>query len=629
MTLAKFSVDDVGGKATGWLSVFNDYMKNLTIDSKETGVGPLVPYQSQKLFLHQLAKGMDEGVHSFTCLKARQLGISTIMLPIDLFLMSMYKATQGAIVVDEEGNRENFRKILDRTILSLPRSLRVEVKRHNREALELSNGSTLRYLVAGTRKKGAMGVGGGYSFVHATECSRYGDPEAWASFQAALAEQNPNRLFVYESTARGFNMFYDMWNDAKSEPDQRAIFIGWWAKEIYRLKRGSKIYNHNFDGVLTEEETGKIATVKERYGMEIDDEQLAWYRYTTKRLNTEGGYVAQEHPWTEDDAFMMSGRMFFPNKNLTLAMHRAAASPSSPGIPWKGYRYHLGQQFDETKIEQITDFRRQKLVTLKIFEEPDPFGVYALGADPAYGSSVEGNEWKDRFAIQVLRCYSDRVVQVAEFADDDLAPHQFAWILAHLAGAYRNSRVCLEINGPGVPVILELTHLKEKMQNRTPEQKAAQPDLEKIFDNWAWYFYRRVDSLGGSMMLHFKSDSEKKQQLMLRMKDAFMLDTLEIGSVELLEEMKIIIYKDGWVGAEGRGKDDRTLAFALAYRAYDEMLRKVLIAEGRTFEVEEKAWVLRQEKANRTPAMLEVVVSNFFKTQQELRAMSPEGTVDE
>lgn len=329
--LVRYDMGFAKGRPTGWLSVFDDFMAELTIDLKETGISKLVPYMSQRLFLRELAKGLDEGVHSFTALKARQLGISTIMLPIDLFWLTMYPATQGALVVDEEGNRDNFRKILDRSWQSLPRGIRVPIKVHNRNQLELANGSTLRYLVAGTRRKGAMGVGGGYNFVHATECSRYADPEAWASFLAALAEQNPNRLFVYELTARGFNLFRDMWEDAKEAPDQRALFIGWWAKEIYRLKDGSKLYHHNFDGVLTAEEEEKISLVKERYGFEIDHEQVAWYRYTTKRLSSEGSYVLQEHPWTEDDAFMMSGKMFFPNKDLTRAMFRGGAHGEQSG----------------------------------------------------------------------------------------------------------------------------------------------------------------------------------------------------------------------------------------------------------------------------------------------------------
>lgn len=626
MSLARFQFSDLHAKPSGWLSMFREYIESLTIDSKETGVGPLKPYQSQLLYMQQVAKGLDEGCHSFVILKARQLGISTIQMPINTFWSSLYAGTKGTIVVDEEGNREQFRQIIERTIASLPKGKRVSIKKHNREALEFENGSTLRYLVAGTRKKGALGVGGGYSFVHATECSRYGDPEAWASFKAALAEQNPNRLFIYESTARGFNLFRDMWLDAIDAPDQRAIFIGWWAKETYRLKKGTQLFNHHWDGVYTDEELDKIEQVKKLYGVEITDEQVAWYRYTTKRLGTAGEYVTQEHPWTADEAFLASGKFFFPNKQLTFAMNRAGRTASSNGIPYKGYRYHLGASFEDTRLEAITDYRRIGQVTLRIFEEPHPAGVYAIGADPAYGDSLEENTWRDRFAIQVLRCFADRVVQVAEFAAEDLAPHQFAWVLAHLAGAYRNSRVCLEINGPGVAVHLALNHLKERVQNFTQEQKQGNPNIERLFESWSWYLYRRIDSLGGGYMLHFKSDTQKKYDLMLRYKDAFILDQLEINSVPLIEEMQDVIVKEQSVSAQGKGKDDRCLAFALAYRCYDEMLRKQMVADNRTFESEMMA-IANEEQKNKVQGMTEMIVKNFFATAEQQRLDSE--TVDQ
>jgi hypothetical protein len=631
MSLAKydFSTFRKGGRKGGWLGVMDDWIANLTIDSKETGVGPLVPYRSQRLFLQELSKGMDEGIRSFTVLKARQLGISTIMLPIDLLWLNAYAGTQGAIVVDEEGNREQFRKILDRTMMSLPRGLFAGVKRHNREALELKNGSVIRYLVAGTRKKGALGVGGGYSFVHATECSRYGDAEAWASFVAAFAEENPNRLFTFESTARGFNLFKWMWEDAISEPDQRAIFIGWWAKESYRLARSSKLYAHNFDGTYTDEEVEKIALVKEQYGVEITDEQVAWYRHKTRQLNSEGGYIAQEHPWDAREAFMASGKLFFPTKQLTLAMHRVARSASSPGIPWKGYRYHTGKNFDETKIEQIMEPRFKRLITLRIWEDPDPFGVYAIGVDPAEGTSVEDNTWKDLFCISVWRCYADRLVQVAEYADFDIAPHQCAWILAHLAGAYKNVRVCLEIAGGGTAVIRALTQLKESIMAMDEKERATNPDIANLFDSWAWYLYRRVDSLGGNMMLHFKTDNEKKRQILMRMKDAFMIEQLVVNSMNLLEQMQEVVSKDGWVGAEGRGKDDHVLGAAFAHHCWDAMVRKDLVASGRTYAFEQQAALERAKTEHRETTMISYVIRDFFKQADERRANSTNGTVDD
>jgi len=609
-----------------WLKLFDQFIDNLTVDSKETGVGKLELYQSQRMFLNELAAGLEEDVRSFTVLKARQLGISTIMLAIDLFWLMVFPGTQGALVTDDEGNRENFRNTLERYLKGLPKTFRISITKHNREMLVLSNGSVMYYIVAGTKKKGAMGVGRGLNFVHATEVSRYGDAEAWASFVAAFAEQNPNRLYVYESTARGYNLFHDIWTDAKEAVDQKAIFIGWWAKEIYRVKRGSKIYrsvmeiNTNGDPVFTPEEKDLIQKVKDLYNVDVDDEQVAWYRHETKKLGSDAGYIAQEHPWWEGQAFMMSGRMFFPNKQLTQSMDRAY------GLGFKGYRYNLTDDFLKTAIEPV---KSSKMAQLRIWEEPDPDGVYALGVDPAYGSSIERNDWNDRFAIQVLRCYADKVVQVAEYADDNLAPHQFAWITAHMAGYYRNVRVVLEINGPGVPVFQELKHLRQQITRGASAERAKAAGIDKIFDNWSWYLYHRQDSLGAGFFLHMKTTSETKNQIMSRMKDMLMLNMLDLRSVPLVNEMERIVQDGTWIGAEGRGKDDRCLAFALALRAYDDWLRGPLVDENRTLENETKR-LEQRNTVGKGVTFGRFVVEDFFARQDSKRRIEAMGqNVDE
>jgi hypothetical protein len=126
---------------------------------------------------------------------------------------------------------------------SLPRSHSIPIVSHNRNGLVLKNGSSLDYLVAGTRKNGGLGRSRAYNFLHATECSSWGDQEGLESLEKSLAAKYPARLYVFESTARGYNMFHTMWEEAKEDTlVKRAIFIGWWAKEEYAFdpKRSSR-----------------------------------------------------------------------------------------------------------------------------------------------------------------------------------------------------------------------------------------------------------------------------------------------------------------------------------------------------------------------------------------------------
>ena len=62
---------------------------------------------------------------------------------------------------------------------------------------------------------------------------------------------------------------------------------------------------------------------------------------------------------------------------------------------------------------------------------------------------------------------------------------------------------------------------------------------------------------------------------------------IKIRSMETLEEMKGIVREGSFLGAPGRGKDDRVIASALAAVAYAEQVQPRLIAERVTRNVSE------------------------------------------
>lgn len=558
MTLATFDYEAIGqsGKTTRWGAMFAKFVDNLTIESKETGVSKLKLYKSQQLFMDQVAIGLDQGIHDFTILKARQLGQSTVTLAIDLFWTAVFPGTQGALVTDDEGNRDQFRETLSRYHEGLPKGYKVKQRVHNRNLLSFTNGSRLHYLVAGTKKKGSFGHGRGLSLVHATELSRYGDAEAWASFVSALAEQNPNRLYIKESTARGYdNIFPEVWEEAVDSTEKLAIFIGWWAKETYRIEKDTRQYDAMMSTPKTDEELEKVEKVKKEYNVDITDEQIAWYRAKEKDLlSKDAGYVAQEFPWSAEEAFQETGKPFFPRKSINFYFQRSAKSA------YLGYRFHMGTSFDTMEVEQIKPGPGAKHVELRVWEQPSPFGRYAIGADPAYGSSMQDNSWHDRFAINVIRCYADRVVQVAEYATTDINPAQFAWALAHLGGYYGNVRLNLEINGPGAAVFQELQHVQRELRNGPRAANARKRGIDRTFDNIAAYLYHRIDSLGSGYAYHFKSNQDSKAQIYMRLKDYMIQNMVDIRSLRLVEELEKIVSDNGWIGAGGRNKDDRTFS---------------------------------------------------------------------
>ena len=590
------------------MPVVLDFCSHLTIDSKETGVGPLRLYRAQHRFLEEICEGLDRGIRHFLVLKARQLGISTISLALDLLWLSVHPGTQGALITDDDGNREKFRVLLERYINSLPRGLRVGVKAHNRHGIVLNNGSSLDYLVAG-KKRGniTLGQSRALSFVHGTEIGSWGSEEGVASLLASLAERNPNRFYIFESTAHGFNLWFNMWEAAaKDRLRKKRIFVGWYDMDLYECPEGSKEYQKYWTGELDEGEEELVEQVKRRFGRVITPEQIAWHRMKRSEDITDEDLMNQNFPWTPEMSFITSGYSFFPAKRISEDIR----SITEQQIPLQAFAYNFGEDFLATVLEQVDS---TSYADLRVWEEPSPFGVYVMGVDPAYGRSDDAAE----HAIVVYRCYADKLVQVAEYGSSIPDTYQCAWVMSHLAGAYKHVWINLEVTGPGFAVLQELRHLKRLLDDGYLRDAASVAGLDDVFASVKWYLYHRPDSLGAGYVYGWKSNLENKMTVMNQLRDNYTLRMVGIRSIPLLQEMARVTQKGSDISAEGRAKDDRVIASALACKAWIDWVRNSLISTGQTY-----AAVCDEEEASRDRPrgnFMGNLIRDFFKKQEEKR----------
>ena len=471
-----------------WLPAFMRFISLIRITSKECPEPvPIVPYEGQKRFLRELVAGLNGDVHHFTVLKSRQLGISTILLALDIFWLYMHPGLQGALICDTAQNLEIMRGTITEMLESLPPRYRVPIRSHNRTGLVLANGSRLQYMSAGKNKNSGLGRSRALNYVHATECSSWGDQKGLDSLLHALAEQNPNRLYVFESTALGYNLFHDMWEEAKSDARQRAIFIGWWSKDTQQIARDDEDFERWWgeQPYLTEEEAKTAKIVEAEYGWRITEEQWAWYRRKSFNAKDEHSLL-EEQPSTEHEAFQATGNSFFSLKKITADMDFLSHNQ----VAYTGYKYTLGKRFLQMRMEET---KIPDEVDLKVWENPVEGAKYVLGVDPAYGR----DEDKDRSTIEVWRCFADKLVQVAEYSTPMPETRHVAWVMAHLAGCYRDCMINLEITGPGGETLLELNNLKLQMQHDVGQREL----VASLNPNWAldqarWYLYHRPDSMG-------------------------------------------------------------------------------------------------------------------------------------
>lgn len=550
------------------LNNFWRFCSALRVDTKELGLTTLAPDKllgTQRYLIEQIAQGIEEGCHYFVVLKGRQLGITTIALALDLYWIFKHSGMSGSLVTHDEETRDMFKSTLTMYMEGLPREFKIPMEQHNRTQLVLKNRSRFAYQVAGTRKNTKLGKGKAITFLHGTECSEWGDEEGIASLEASLAESNPDRLYLFETTAQGYNGFYDAWEDAKNSRTKRAIFVGWWRNQFYRKKAGSVEHTVYWDKRLTPQERKWVKEVKQLYDFDIDDEQIAWWRWAMAEKSRDETLHYQNYPPTEEYAFVLSGSQFFNSTRINDEYKRAGK------VPFTNYRFVLREHFEDTELNESTE----RLGNLKIWEFPKDGAYYVIGADPAYGSS----EWADRFCATVYRCYADGLEQVAEFNTSDCSTYQFAWVVCYLAGAYKQVMVNLEINGPGQAVWGEMQNLK-RMASNTPG--GIGKGLMDVIGNIQNYLYKRPDTFGAPSAYHWKTTYDTKERMFNLYKDSFERGILVARSKDLFDEMKNCIRENGTLGAPGRGKDDRVVASCLSVVAWQDFIRMRLVQQGIT-----------------------------------------------
>jgi hypothetical protein len=222
-------------------------------------------------------------------------------------------------------------------------------------------------------------------------------------------------------------------------------------------------------------------------------------------------------------------------------------------------------------------------VMLRVWEPPEPGGVYVIGGDPSGGGGGDAND----HAIEVFRCYADRIVQVAEFQSNKPLTYQFSWVLSHLCGAYRDHMANIEVSGIGAAVIPEVRNLRQLAQRGIIQAEHNADSILNMVGAVRWFLYARADTLGGAgNIINWKTNQDNKQAIYSALRDALMLRTIELRSIRLVKELQAIVEDEGWLGAgpDTGENDDLVAAVTLAHHAYIEWKRPGLIARNMTFD---------------------------------------------
>lgn len=573
---------------------FADFLNYWYIDSKDTGGDTVLGdniYYAQQRFLEGVWGALGKDIHDIKCLKSRQLGMSTICKPLITFWMGIHDGLQGAMIFDSTPHREEARKDIENSLRLLenrhPEYRFPRIVKSNRDGLMLSNRSFLRFLAAGvkqSRGSGTLGRSSGLSLIWGSEMCSWENEEGIKSLRSSISHANPNRLYVWESTARGPNAWKDMWDEAKDDDlNQATVFIGWWARLDQRLKQGTQQFERYGLDPPNEEERRRIDLVEKMYGFHVDQEQLAWYRYFSDPSQDkesgdaptkDDGYVQQDQPWTEDEAFILTGSSFFNHQKLTNLQNTTVSRQ------FQAYRFEPGIDFPRSGIVSARTYRE---IELRVWEEPQIEQTYIIGIDPAYGHS----EKNDRSAIEVVKAYADGLDQVAEYISGSIQPDHLAWVVWALVGYYgarsgQPVNIICELNGPGEETWRTIQQTKLIVERGYLRNVAEERGIADIFRNARQYIFGRSDSMGSGHSYHWMTTPKLKVGLMEGLRGMVHSGDIVIRSAELLKEFTLITRDGDTIEAEGHGKDDRAVAMALCIRMWNDRLRRGLVSTNKT-----------------------------------------------
>jgi len=627
MTISPFDTD--GFDQPRWLNAFERFIEHMRIDSKEVlaedGRGAeLELWGSQRKFLEHIAQGLADGQRTFYFLKSRQLGVTTIALAVLIFWLALFPGLQAAFVVDNDTNRDKFRLVIRRYISSFPKrffgaSFGIVKGKDNKSFMHFTNGSNLDFLVAG-KSKDTWGESRSYNCAICSEVAKYGKKEGLDSFREALAEHHPNRLYIYESTGYGLNFWKSMWDEAgRDRATIHRAFLGWHSKELNSISRKDKRWAIYGTRELDDYEREVTKYVEENYGYTISPEAWCWYRWRASDNSVDEHTLKQNLPSTEAECFQFSGYSFFQTRSLLKDLDRIWANgeyENESPVLFQGYRYWLGENFFAMKCEQILDEERLGEVQLRVWEEPIKDAQYVIGVDPAYGR----NDWGDRHSISCWRCYADKLVQVAEYADNNVETRQCAWVTAHLAGAYRNCMVNIELGGPGRAVFTTLQDLRNQLRAELYSKNVEELEWTDAMEMARYYLYHRPDSMTSGYAYHTQASHQITHEMLNKMRDAYSSNMLLIRSAPLIEEMLVVVQDGAHIGAPNRTKDDRVFAAALAHKAWDDWIKTPMIHNGYTYEMATKK---EKGELSEGAVIIDRMVVDFFKRAEERAAEGP------
>jgi hypothetical protein len=431
----------------------------LTIKTKKSGIVKLYPNIIQKKLLEKIKEIFFSGKPlRVIVLKARQMGVSTLIEAIIYAFTSRMRGVNACVIADDlDGSnyifemQKMFQEYLDSHLKPRPR--------HSNEKKLAFQGLNSQILID-TAENPNVGRKYTFHFIHATEVARW--QKSLSELMTGLGHSVPNALgtmVFLESTANGYNEFYDLWLKAiDGKTDWIPIFLAWWEFPEYVLPlENGKFYpidNVKFITPLEKENfLDGEKELKKKYN--LNGEQLNWRRWDI--VNNCGGDVNmfnQENPASWQDAFIATGNLYFDREALK---RQEIKRPVAVG--------------NIVKEESRYVFREDAAGVFSIYEFPKIDGQFVVAGDPA-----EGLEHGDKSAGIVI---NKRTNKTACIYNHNIPPDRFEEDLIKMGNYYNEATIACENKGYGYSVNQGLFKRYGRVYRRVRNKKGFnEPTME-------------------------------------------------------------------------------------------------------------------------------------------------------
>lgn len=504
---------------------------NLKIKNKEGKLTTLTLNHAQNLLYEAIKQRFGNEPVRIIVLKARQLGITTAT---EALISSLCINTPNTDAVLMAHNSDASSKIYEMTQLyvdALPSGLKPSQKYSNKKQIVFDNEkgtglkSSIRVMVGGDATRGST-----YRLAHVSELAFFEKPkESMIALNQAVPSV-PDSLVVVESTANGFNYFYEMWQDAvEGRSDYIPLFFPWYMDPNYKMKyKGFDKTNYEIE-------------IQRKYS--LTDEQLQWRRWCIAN-NCKGDETMfrQEYPISPEEAFITSGNSVF-NTELILEHMKTLPEPIR-----RGYFTYSYDGSNITNIRWVDDNRGY----IKIYKDPD-------GRNTVIGGDTAG-DGDDYFVGQVLDSDGNQVAVLHHQFDEDLYVKQM-----YCLGKHYHSLLCIETNFSTFP--------NQELQRLGYRNLYVREKYDRIVKD--------VQPKFG-----FKTTSLTRPILVDELVEIAREHIEKIVDRETLQEMLSFVTIKGKAQASDGTHDDLVMGLGIAYQGFKQIPHRPIVDEKKYKPVE-------------------------------------------